>query len=141
MLPRGKSTRGVKRKTSARWSNTAVETVGNQSPSSDDVEREASPSIEVQSQDEETQPTANKRGARFRVSLTAEQEQDLADFLQENPVLYNKGKDGWKDTGGKDALWRQQAEKMGLPTDYIKRWYRDIRTRFSRLIRKKWTRR
>ena len=116
MPPRGKSTRGVKRKTSARRSNTAVETVGNQSPSSDDVERETSPSIEVQSQDEETQPTANKRGARFRVSLTAEQEQDLADFLQENPVLYNKGKDG------KDALWQQQAEKMGLPTDTIKRW-------------------
>ena len=109
MPPRGKSTRGVKRKTSARRSNTAVETVGNQSPSSDDVERETSPSIEVQSQDEETQPTASKRGARFRVSLTAEQEQDLADFLQENPVLYNKGIDGWKGTGGKDALWRQQA--------------------------------
>ena len=34
-------------------------------------------------------------------------------------MLYDKGKEGWKDTGRKEAMWKQQAEKMGIPIEII----------------------
>lgn len=119
MPPKGKSKRGTDGKTTTHKGQVTVAATSARSPSTEEKSS--------QHGDEETVPPGESLIMRrvsqlpTRVNLTAAQEQELAEFLQENPVLYDKGKEGWNDTGRKDAMWRQQADKMGIHLEVIKR--------------------
>lgn len=65
--------------------------------------------------------------------LTEEQEESMVEWLENNPILYNRKLKTYKDTNKKDALWREKAEAMGIDVLILKTWYSSLRTRYGRL--------
>jgi hypothetical protein len=57
----------------------------------------------------------------------------MVDWLRSNPVLWNKRLTQYKDTAFKEALWDEQARKLGKDKEMIQVWYRSLRTRYGRL--------
>ena len=56
----------------------------------------------------------------------------MVDWLEENPVFYNKKMNAYKDTAKKERLWREKAAELGKDVVELKTW-----TRFGRLKKKK----
>ena len=52
------------------------------------------------------------------VRLTDEQEEAIADWLKNNTVLYNKGKNEYRDVDKKEALWAALPRLMGISGDF-----------------------
>jgi hypothetical protein len=75
---------------------------------------------------------ASKKKKRL-TDLTPVQEQEMVEWLEFHPLLWNKKMMDYKDTGKKEAFWKTQAEKMEKDLEMIMTWYRSIRTRFGRL--------
>ncbi|WAR09965.1 hypothetical protein MAR_035041 [Mya arenaria] len=61
----------------------------------------------------------------------------MVDWLREHPLLFNKKLSLYKDKGKKDALWAEQARKLGKEVVLLTVWYRSIRTRYGKLARPK----
>ena len=85
--------------------------------------------------EENTAP--QKKKARKSVTMSATEEKDLVDFIQQNPCLYDKSKRDWLNKTVRDELWRTQAEVMQRPSEELTLWYESIRTRLSRLRKTK----
>ena len=66
--------------------------------------------------------------------LTPEQEDDMVEWLKANEVLYNKK---LEDTKKKNFLWQKQAEVMGVNSEELIIWYTSLRTRYTKLRKKK----
>lgn len=82
-------------------------------------------------------PTQPQKKAKTITDLTIDQEEDMASWLEENELLYNKKLNVYKDFKKKDALWDAKAASMGKDVQILKTWYRSIRTRFTRLVHRK----
>ena len=73
--------------------------------------------------------------------LSDEEEVALADWLKENPCLYNKGLKEYRDVGVRNRLWAEKAEELHALHPEIegpqmrKTWYDTIRTRVGKLTR------
>ncbi|WAR21715.1 hypothetical protein MAR_015689 [Mya arenaria] len=78
-----------------------------------------------------------KRSRLVRSDLTPEEEEAMVDWLREHPLLFNKRLSLYKDKGKKDALWAEQARKLGKEVVLLTVWYRSIRTRYGKLARPK----
>ena len=78
-----------------------------------------------------------KRSRLVRSDLTPEEEEAMVDWLREHPLLFNKKLSSYKDKGKKDALWAEQARKLGKEVVLLTVWYRSIRTRYGKLARPK----
>ncbi|OWF34943.1 hypothetical protein KP79_PYT23532 [Mizuhopecten yessoensis] len=61
----------------------------------------------------------------------------MVDWLREHPLLFNKKLSSYKDKGKKDALWAEQARKLGKEVVLLTVWYRSIRTRYGKVARPK----
>ena len=98
-----------------------------------EVEPQIQPAEEqdVHELDEEERASVKKR--RQLTALTSEQEEQMVEWLVEHPVLWNKKMKDYKDIQMKDALWREQAEKMDKDANELKVWYKSLRTRYGRL--------
>jgi hypothetical protein len=83
-----------------------------------------------------SQGVEGKKKKKMMTDLTAQQEQEMIDWLREHPVLWNKKLRDYKDTTLKESMWMAQAEKLGKEVQMIKVWYKSIRTRFGRLKNK-----
>ena len=59
-----------------------------------------------------------QRKVRDRLNLSQEQEEDLANWLQDNPMLYNKGSRDYKDTEKKKKLWEDKAKELDMTGKY-----------------------
>ena len=70
-------------------------------------------------------------------SLTKMEEQNMVEWLEENPIIYNKKLKTFKDTKKKEYLWREKAAEFGKVPAELKIWYTSLRTRFGRLKKKK----
>ncbi|WAR19904.1 LOW QUALITY PROTEIN: hypothetical protein MAR_001742, partial [Mya arenaria] len=78
-----------------------------------------------------------KRSRLVRSDLTPEEEEAMVDWLREHSLLFNKMLSLYKDKGKKDALWAEQARKLGKEVVLRTVWYRSIRTRYGKLARPK----
>ena len=57
----------------------------------------------------------------------------MIEWLEANPVLYNKKLNLYKDTVKKEKLWRDKAVEMGKSVDVLKIWYSSLRSRYGKL--------
>ena len=102
--------------------------------------RASSPSASVASSSQSrshSPSTQPQKKAKTYTDLTVAQEENLASWLEENEVIYNKKLTAYKDFRKKDALWDSQAARMNKDVAILKTWYRSIRTRYTRLVHKK----
>lgn len=80
----------------------------------------------------EPDPKKQKKD-KILVVLTEEEENVMVEWLEANPILYNKKLKTYKDTSKKDTLWREKALEMGKDVIILKTWYTSLRTRYGRL--------
>ncbi|KAM9328235.1 uncharacterized protein KZ484_019575 isoform 2-T4 [Pholidichthys leucotaenia] len=78
-----------------------------------------------------------KRKERASAILTEVEEDNMLEWLRKHPEIYNKKLKNYKNMPKKVALWEEKAFEMGRTVDYLKLWYRNMRTRMSRLLRTK----
>ncbi|XP_035685867.1 uncharacterized protein LOC118422417 [Branchiostoma floridae] len=82
---------------------------------------------------------ARSQKKRKRELVTAyfneEQEQEMVDWLQapEQNCLLNKKHPYYIKKGLKEALWGQKAAEMGKTVGQLKKWYANMRSRFSKI--------
>ena len=68
------------------------------------------------SSEDEEEDTAK---SNFKVpQLTPEQEQELAEFYEENPLFYDKNRSDFKNTKKKDRLLQEKAEQIKVSGEY-----------------------
>ncbi|XP_071177478.1 uncharacterized protein [Mytilus edulis] len=77
-------------------------------------------------------PKASKKSKPV-IDFSPEEEQSMIEWLEANPVLYNKKLNLYKDTAKKEKLWRDKAVEMGKSVDVLKIWYSSLRSRYGKL--------
>lgn len=77
-----------------------------------------------------------KKKPKKITDLTDEEEEVMALWIRENECLYNKKLNAYKDTQKKNKLWDEQAKEMNKDMDMLQIWYRSLRTRYGRLLKK-----
>jgi hypothetical protein len=108
-------------------------------PLHDERSRDSSPSsavseaVSISSRPEKK----NKRAKKTPCSLNLEEEDQMLDFLRDNPVLWNMKMTDYRRKDKKDKIWEDQAQLMNRTTDTLKGWFRSLRDTFTRLDRKK----
>ena len=80
-------------------------------------------------------PRQAKKKPRMSADLRAPQEEEMVEWLKENPMLYNKRQTDYRDKAKKAALWCDQARRMDLDVKVIKTWYDSIRTRYTKILK------
>ena len=59
--------------------------------------------------------------------MTLRDEENMVDFLRENPMMWNTKMTDYRHTHRKGRLWEEQAARLGKPTDLLLGWYRSIK--------------
>ena len=83
------------------------------------------------------QKKPKKKKPKTHTHLTKDQEEAMIDWLKSHEVLHNKKLEGYKDTKRKAFLWQNQAEVMDESVDELRIWYNSLRTRYTKLKKKK----
>lgn len=78
-----------------------------------------------------------KRSKLTKSDLTPQEEEIMAEWLRENPQIFNKKLGAYKEKGKKDAAWNDQAHVMGKDVRILRVWYKSIRTRYGRMTNPK----
>jgi hypothetical protein len=75
-----------------------------------------------------------KFGREPRYIFSDNEEQDIVQWLQENPILYNKKLREFS-TGGpkKKQLWETKAAELGCTATQLFRWWESMRTMYGKL--------
>ncbi len=77
----------------------------------------------------------SKKSKKMR-QLTAEEEDNMAEWLKDNPCIYNKKLDSYLQTGMTKRLWIEKAKDFpNVDVEYLMSWYKSMRTRFGKLSR------
>ncbi len=80
------------------------------------------------------EPSSNK--SKKMRQLTAEEEDDMAEWLKDNPCIYNKKLDSYRQIDMKKRLWIEKAQEFpNFVVEYLMSWYKSTRTRFGKLSR------
>ena len=88
-------------------------------------------------EEDKGQKKPKKKKPKTHTHLTKDQEEAMIDWLKSHEVLYNKKLEGYKDTKRKAFLWQNQAEVMDESVDELRIWYNSLRTRYTKLKKKK----
>ncbi|XP_076060747.1 uncharacterized protein LOC143036828 [Oratosquilla oratoria] len=80
-----------------------------------------------------------RRRPAMKIIYVDEQEMDLAKWFRENPIFYDKGRRDYKDSVKKAAMYDLKGKSMDPPVagTQVKSWLDSIRTRFSRISKRK----
>ena len=57
----------------------------------------------------------------------------VVEYLKENPILYNRKLKEYKDKTKRDACWGIMAERLGISTEDIKKWFQSMRTVYGKV--------
>ena len=79
---------------------------------------------------------ADKMSKKPPVLFTAEQEQKIVDFLQDNEILYKRLMD-YKDRSQREAVWDKFCEENNLNKDACQKWFQSQRTLFGKVTHMK----
>ena len=66
---------------------------------------------------------ADERSKKPAVLFSAEEEQNLVDFLPNNEILYNKRLMDYKDRAKREAVWDKFFEEHNMDKDVCQRWF------------------
>ena len=84
------------------------------SPQRDTPEDEGEP----QAQDLHVEPSqgtpANKRKRKEGLMMSEDKEDNVAQWILANPILYNKARRDYKDAKRKQRMWEQKAKELGV---------------------------
>ena len=80
-------------------------------------------------------PAAKAKSASTR-AMSKEEQDELCDWVQNHPQLYNKKLDSYRDSAANARLWAEKAKEMGYDVELLVQWYRSTRTAYSRLRKK-----
>ncbi|CAG2190045.1 unnamed protein product [Mytilus edulis] len=61
--------------------------------------------------------------SKLHTDLTLEEEQNMVEWMEAHPILYNKKMTTYKDTGKKERMWLEKAEELGKSVLVLKTWY------------------
>ena len=81
------------------------------------------------------QQPKSKRAKKPNVQITPAQEQEVADWVGDNTILYDKSRRDYKNTTLRDKLWADKAAEMDVPRDVLYSWYLSMRTRYGKLYK------
>ena len=104
------------------------------------LEEQLDNNTEIRESDEEvidvnSESQKNKK-SKVSVDLSKEDEELMVEWLEANPVIYNKKMISYKETAKKERLWLEKATEMGKSVNILKTWYASLRSRFGRLKKK-----
>lgn len=88
-------------------------------------------------------PPKKKRSRKAPIELTEKQKDDLVDWIQAHPEVWNQASEKWQKPPIRERLWQERADEMsaeeGCPHTYqgpqLKTWYLSMRTKFGKLSR------
>ncbi len=70
----------------------------------------------------------SKKSKKMR-QLTAEEEDNMAEWLKDNSCIYNKKLDSYCQTDMKKRLWIEKAKDFpNIDVEYLTSWYKSMRT-------------
>lgn len=81
-------------------------------------------------------PASDKKQRKKRsepVILTDAQEENMIEFLKNNPCYYNRKIKPYKFGPEKTNLWKDQADNLGLTTEQLSAWWKNQRSTYGRL--------
>ena len=78
-----------------------------------------------------------QKKSKLVLDLSPEEEQDMVEWFESNPILYNRKLSSWKETVKKEKLWSDKSVEMGKTVDVIKIWYASLRCRYGKLKKKR----
>lgn len=105
--------------------------------STDDTSSIASSTLEIEVLDDEAAQPKKKCRPKKTTDLSPAEEEDMAEWLMGNTIFYNKKLACYKNKERKEFLWAEKAREMDRSVDILQIWYRSIRTRYTRLLKKK----
>ncbi|XP_034020470.1 uncharacterized protein LOC117505047 [Thalassophryne amazonica] len=82
---------------------------------------------------------AKKKRKKVAATLSREEEELMVEWLRDHPEMYDKRLSQYKNIQRKDALWDEKAREMKKDTAKLKVWYKSLRTRMGKLMKKKTT--
>ncbi len=104
-----------------------------------DEHHDATPNVPITStpttpQESPVEPPS-KKSKKMR-QLTAEEEDDMAEWLKDNPCIYNKKLDLYRQTDMKKRLWIEKTQEFpNIDVEYLMSSYKSMRTHFGKLSR------
>ena len=69
--------------------------------------------------------------------LTEQQEENLIEWIGENPILWNSKLKDFRRTDKKERLWEQKANELNSNIANLKGWWQGIKDQYTKLHRKK----
>ena len=67
--------------------------------------------------------------------MTESEEDDMVDWLMDNPVLYDKQMYGFRFADKKAALWKSKADQTNYTVDELQKWLASQRTVYGKVTK------
>ena len=83
--------------------------------------------------------TSDEQGQDARgkgVQFNRRMEGEIVEWLQANPLLYDRGHTDYKSRHKKDRVMEEEAKRLGVTKDQLSRWIHTKRTRYGKLTKK-----
>ena len=84
----------------------------------------------------QSKPTQGRKQKK-KVVLPDIVEEEMVNWVKDNPVLYNKGAEYYKRGVDKKQLWADKAKEVGIPLADLQKWYETNRTRYGKISKRK----
>ncbi|XP_051807878.1 FK506-binding protein 5-like [Acanthochromis polyacanthus] len=78
-----------------------------------------------------------QRAKKSEFSLNFAEEDQMLDFIRDNPILWNVKLTDYRRKDKKEKLWQEQAELMDRSSETLQGWFRSLRDTNTRLDKKK----
>ncbi|KAG0729851.1 hypothetical protein GWK47_029491 [Chionoecetes opilio] len=83
------------------------------------------------------QPQGKKKTKKTDNSLSPANEGLLLEFIVENPMLWDKRLNDYRNLSKKAKVWEEQATQMGKDVKHLQGWYTSLRDSHTRMHKKK----
>ena len=104
----------------------------------------ANSAVDVVGSDRDNVKSPRKKKERkqsVRLTFSAREEAKLAEWIEENPILYNSKLEEFRDRSKKISLYEEKAKEFphvkGCSAATLEKWTGSMRTQFGRLLKKK----
>lgn len=81
----------------------------------------ATPTMANEKKSSSTEKSLTQKRNYTRLDFTLEQEEDLIEFVRENPALYNPKEAQYKNRNYRDRLWNEYGERINKTGEFFLR--------------------